>query len=221
MEFFKMQLHRIRKLKLETQFKMMGIDSSILIHSTSRKNSTGSSSTAPPSEPEELSSTDDDNNDEDEGEEGDDEQGEDDSKSTSSATETTLSASDDNGTTSGSKKKKRRKQWKFPFHEAISALSQLSQFQSPLDKLNQIMITSKEIELNKSLPENFGADELLPVLSFVITHAKLSNLVSELNFLDEFLPKHLRFELQGCLLVHMQVSMEFLKSLDLTREFPQ
>lgn len=60
-----------------------------------------------------------------------------------------------------------------------------------------------------------GADELLPVLSFVITQSKVPNLSSELAFIEEFMHKSLRFELQGCLLTHLQVAMQFLKTCNI------
>jgi hypothetical protein len=41
---------------------------------------------------------------------------------------------------------------------------------------------------------------------------------AKLNFLEEFLSKHLRFEVEGYLLTHLHVALQFLKSLDLGRE---
>lgn len=39
----------------------------------------------------------------------------------------------------------------------------------------------------------------------------------QLNFLEEFMSKHLRFEVEGYLLTHLQVALQFLKSLDLEK----
>ncbi len=101
-----------------------------------------------------------------------------------------------------------------PFQRAIDALSRIPQFQTPTDKLAQILLASKEIE--QSIPlqatyvslcsllylpplslslmafpfthlcvrrhsedEGMGADELLPVLGFVLTHARMDSITSE------------------------------------------
>ena len=53
------------------------------------------------------------------------------------------------------------------------------------------------------------------MLSFVITQSRVPNLTSELAFIEEFMHKSLRFELQGCLLTHLQVALQFLKTCDI------
>lgn len=54
----------------------------------------------------------------------------------------------------------------------------------------------------------------MPILSFVIIQSNVQNLSSELAFIEEFMSKSLKFELQGCLLTHLQVAMAFIKTIE-------
>lgn len=109
-----------------------------------------------------------------------------------------------------------------PFQGAIDVMSKVARLNTPADKLHHIYLASKEIErcmpASEEESEGMSADELLPVLAFILVQACIPNLLSELNFLEEFLSKHLRFEVEGYLLTHLHVALQFLKSLDLGRE---
>lgn len=110
-----------------------------------------------------------------------------------------------------------------PFRQAIDGLARIPHLQSATEKLNQLIIASKEIEAacagdGHYEGDGIGADELLPILAFVLAQARIPCLISELTFMEDFMNKALRFELQGCLLTHLQVALAFLKDIDLGKE---
>jgi len=127
-------------------------------------------------------------------------------------TEENTTQSQTNGANDTKKEKQGEEKEDVPFRSAIDSMAQLVTLSNPRLKLSQLVRASADIDLSSSLPA-CGADELLPILSYVVTQAKIPNLVSEFALIEEFIPKALQFELEGCLLTHMQVALEYLKTL--------
>jgi len=99
-----------------------------------------------------------------------------------------------------------------PFKGAVELLKKLPAQETPTQKIKQILSVAKEIEVSAPFP-TYGADELLPILNYVVSEASLPCFVSELAFMDQFLHKHWRFEIQGCMLTHLQVVSQFLRKV--------
>jgi len=100
----------------------------------------------------------------------------------------------------------------FPFLDAIDTLCEFGTFKTPQAKLRCLTRTSKHIEeyLSKYV-SSFGADEFLPVFTFVLVQADIDHLNAECKFVEDFMDADAKFSMSGYLFTQLQVAIGFLK----------
>ncbi|GAM19687.1 hypothetical protein SAMD00019534_028620 [Acytostelium subglobosum LB1] len=111
-----------------------------------------------------------------------------------------------------------------PYQHAIDIMSKLYTYQSPSDKIQCLVDTSNAIcedirlfwRARKNRPDlTLGADDLLPLFTFVIIKSKIPHMYTESIYLQDFLDDSLSTKIQGYFLVTFQTCLSLLCAWDL------
>lgn len=101
----------------------------------------------------------------------------------------------------------------YPFLNAIDTLSDFGEFTTSHDKLGILEATARHIEeYLKGFIGAFGADEFLPVFTFVLIQADIPNLHAHTNFIETFMDSDLKCAMSGYLFTQLQVAIGFVMS---------
>ncbi|XP_077993174.1 VPS9 domain-containing protein 1-like [Glandiceps talaboti] len=113
----------------------------------------------------------------------------------------------------------------YPYQPAVTEIQRLVSCQSPLDKLECIVKTSRIIctcvedymesqgKPRHSSESAIGCDDLLPILSFVIIKSQLPQLVSECSVMEEFIHEGYLFGEEGYCLTTFQTALTYICKL--------
>ncbi|GAM22822.1 hypothetical protein SAMD00019534_059970 [Acytostelium subglobosum LB1] len=107
-----------------------------------------------------------------------------------------------------------------PYQDAIDNLKKLHTYRAPSEKVQCLIDTSDAIceaiksfwDRKKDKPDSLvlGADDLLPLFTFVVIKAKIPNMYSEAMFLQDFIEESLSSKMQGYFLVTFQTCLSLL-----------
>ncbi|XP_013404043.1 VPS9 domain-containing protein 1 isoform X2 [Lingula anatina] len=114
-----------------------------------------------------------------------------------------------------------------PYEAAILELRALFQHVCPLNKLESLVKVSKLIcqcveesyakKNDQASPvPNLGADDLLPILSYVVLHAGIPQIVSEGYAMEEFIHESYLMGEEGYCLTSLQTALGYVASLSMT-----
>ncbi|XP_072051978.1 VPS9 domain-containing protein 1-like [Amphiura filiformis] len=114
---------------------------------------------------------------------------------------------------------------KYPYCEAVQELRKLTQYYSPLDKLECIVRSSRIIiqcvgdyyeqqgKPRRSSETAIGCDDLLPILSYVIIKSAMPQIVSECSAMEEFIHEGYLFGEEGYCLTTLQTALGYVLKL--------
>ncbi|ELT91783.1 hypothetical protein CAPTEDRAFT_225230 [Capitella teleta] len=109
-----------------------------------------------------------------------------------------------------------------PYHAAIEELRSLFSLVAPLSKLECIVRISRQIchcveayynERAEKAP-SIGADDLLPILAYVVIQSRLPQLVSECHALEEFVHEGYLMGEEGYCLTSLQTAVNYVLSIN-------
>jgi len=98
----------------------------------------------------------------------------------------------------------------FPYIDAIRELEKVDTSKCLRDKFDYIissntMMKMRVIDYYNGKEELSTMDEELPILIFVVLHTKITNLFSQLNFVDDYLSTFPDFEVEKRFLMNLKV----------------
>ncbi|XP_064641496.1 VPS9 domain-containing protein 1-like [Lineus longissimus] len=110
------------------------------------------------------------------------------------------------------------------YFPAVEELVKIRHFYSPLKKLQCLVNMSRSIcqcvedfyaseEAGKSQGSSLGADDLLPIMSFVVIHSRMPQLLSECAALEEFIHHGYLYGEEGYCLTSVQTALMYIGSL--------
>jgi len=104
-----------------------------------------------------------------------------------------------------------------PYYPAIQSISGLSGMNKPSEKLNSILKMMKEIcecvskfQKNEARKSTIGADQLLPLMCYVLVKANVPFIYSEVNLLSDFINEQNVSGELGYTLASIQTCLEYL-----------
>ncbi|MDP2439615.1 MAG: hypothetical protein Q8P67_28020, partial [archaeon] len=101
----------------------------------------------------------------------------------------------------------------YPFLDAIDTLADFGEYFTPHEKLGVLEQTARHIEeYLKRFIGAFGADEFLPVFTFVLIQADIPSLHAHTSFIDAFMDPDLKCAMSGYLFTQLQVAIGFVMS---------
>ncbi|XP_052815692.1 VPS9 domain-containing protein 1-like [Mya arenaria] len=145
--------------------------------------------------------------------------------------EETLATGDLSGTTTTEKEVKGLavmeldKKEEIPYQSAVKELASISNLSTMMAKLEVLVRTSKEIvncveeyhtKLGNSVP-GIGADDLLPILCYVVTRSQQPQLLSECIAVERFIHEGYMFGEEGYCLTSFQTAINYLVARGLHR----
>ncbi|KAH3776659.1 VPS9 domain-containing protein 1-like [Dreissena polymorpha] len=113
-----------------------------------------------------------------------------------------------------------------PYQSAVQELHQLCQTDTMMNKLDRLVKASKEVmqcvEMyyrgRETSPPSIGADDLLPVLSFIIVRSSLPQLVSECHAIEKFIHEAYMLGEEGYCLTSFQTALNYLVTQGMTQD---
>jgi len=107
-----------------------------------------------------------------------------------------------------------------PYQDAIDLMKKLPTFSTPTEKIELLINVSDSLckcisnfwNSRPSKPNNIvlGADDLLPLFTYVIIKSKVNNLHSEMMFIQDYLDQDLNQTVQGYFLVTFQTCLSLI-----------
>lgn len=111
-----------------------------------------------------------------------------------------------------------------PYHRAIQLLKRLPSLRTPYQKVNCLIETGKAIcscvvtywegKMDKS-KLIVGSDELLPLFTYVLIKANMSNVFSEAKFMEDFLGDEYAIKEEGFMLATFQTCLAYVCCMDM------
>ncbi len=98
-----------------------------------------------------------------------------------------------------------------PYIDAINELSKLSKLKSPREKLGVLLMAhslmkSAVVDFHKGKEEVCSMDEELPIMIYILLHAKMENAAAELNFVDDYVQFDPTLESEKRLMTNLRVT---------------
>jgi len=102
-----------------------------------------------------------------------------------------------------------------PYIDAINELSKLSKLKSPREKLGTLLMMhslmkSAVVDFHKGKEEVCSMDEELPIMIYILLHARLENAAAELNFVDDYVQFDPTLESEKRLMTNLRVSIQYI-----------
>lgn len=102
-----------------------------------------------------------------------------------------------------------------PYIDAINELSKLSKLKCPREKLGVLLMMhslmkSAVVDFHKGKEEVCSMDEELPIMIYILLHAKMENAAAELNFVDDYVQFDPTLESEKRLMTNLRVSIQYI-----------
>ncbi|KRX10706.1 hypothetical protein PPERSA_08701 [Pseudocohnilembus persalinus] len=104
-----------------------------------------------------------------------------------------------------------------PYNNAISEIQKISHCSNPREKLKCIMMMRSMmragvLDFHSSQEELASMDDELPVVIYIVLMSKISNLLAELNLVDNFISQDSSLESEKRFLINLQVSTQYIQN---------
>ena len=103
-----------------------------------------------------------------------------------------------------------------PYYGALNELNKIQNVRNPREKLNSLLMMMSSlktaiVDFHQSRVELASMDDELPILIYVVTQAKVENLLAEINLIEDFIQLDSQLDDEQKLLTNLSCTVQYVQ----------